>query len=41
MPGIDIDLNQTPPESALDDHIGWDEIEKSDGPANKLDYDMI
>ncbi|KAG2620915.1 hypothetical protein PVAP13_3NG234515 [Panicum virgatum] len=41
MPGIDIDLNQTPPESTLDDHIDWDEIEEWDGPTNELDYDMI
>ncbi|KAL5217595.1 hypothetical protein ABZP36_018279 [Zizania latifolia] len=41
MPGIEIDLNQNPPESALDNLVDWDDIGEWDGPANELEYDMV
>jgi len=33
MPGLEIDLNQNPSESDLENPIAWDEIEEWDGPA--------
>lgn len=41
MPGIEIDLNQNPPESTLDNPVDWDDIGEWDGPTNELDYAMI
>ncbi|CAD6338072.1 unnamed protein product [Miscanthus lutarioriparius] len=41
MPGLEIDLNQNPSESDLENPIAWDEIEEWDGPANELDYAMV
>ena len=41
MPRLQIDLNQNPPESALENPIDWDDIGEWDGPANELDYDMV
>ena len=41
MPRLQIDLNQNPPESALENPIDWDDIGECDGPANELDYDMV
>nr|TKW16465.1 hypothetical protein SEVIR_5G301300v2 [Setaria viridis] len=41
MPGLEIDSNQNPPGSALDNPIDWDGIGEWDGPANELDYDMV
>ena len=41
MPALEIDLNQNPSESDLENPIAWDEIEEWDGPANELDYAMV
>jgi hypothetical protein len=41
MPGLGIDLNEAPPESALNHPIDWDEIGDWDGPAHELDYAMV
>jgi hypothetical protein len=41
MPGLEIDLNQNPSESDLENPIDWDEIEEWDGPANELNYAMV
>ncbi|XP_066346736.1 uncharacterized protein [Miscanthus floridulus] len=40
MPGLEIDLNDEPPESGDLYPIDWDDIVEYDGPANQLDYDM-
>ena len=41
MRGVQIDLNQNPLESALENPIDWDEVGEWDGPANELDYAMV
>nr|XP_034579615.1 uncharacterized protein LOC117843164 [Setaria viridis] len=41
MPGLEINLNQNPLESALDNPVDRDDIGEWDGPANELDYDMV
>jgi len=41
MPGLEIDLNDEPPESGDLYPIDWDGIVEYDGPANQLDYDMV
>nr|TKW26528.1 hypothetical protein SEVIR_3G196100v2 [Setaria viridis] len=39
MLGLEIDLNEEPPESVVP--IDWDDIAEWDGPAHELDYDMV
>lgn len=41
MPGLHIDLNEDPRESALNHPVDWDDIVEWGGPAHELDYAMV